>query len=80
MRSDFVATRTREEAAKFVPKACRKFLRAKSSRGKRFKRGHASQAAVVSVLSHADEPAVPADGDGADHGDGGAAQPTQVLA
>lgn len=26
MRSDFVATRTREEVAKFVPKGCRKFF------------------------------------------------------
>lgn len=79
-RSDFVATRTQEEAAKFAAKACRKFLGAKWLRGTRFKRDHASQVAVVPLLSHADEPAVPANGGGADDGDGGAAQPTQVLA
>ena len=35
--------------------------------------------AVLSLLPHADQPALPEDGDGAEHGDGGAAQPAQVT-
>lgn len=34
--------------------------------------------AVLSSLPHADKPAVPEDGDRAEHGDGGATQPAQV--
>ena len=35
--------------------------------------------AVLSLLPHADEPAVPEDDDGAEHGDGGATLPAQVT-
>lgn len=70
------------EKAKFLLKTHRKFLekqfRAKLFFGIRFKWSHASQTAVLSLLPHADEPAVPTDGGGADHRDGGVTQPTQV--
>lgn len=84
-RSDFVATedvrRSRQVCSYCLQKVSSgTVLGAKSLPGTRFKRGHASQAAVLSLLPHADEPAVPADGGGADHGDGGAAHPTQVMA
>lgn len=40
---------------------------------------HAAQMAVLSLVPHTDKPAVPEDGDGAEHGDGGATQPAQVI-
>lgn len=55
-----------------------KFL-GKGVLGRRFKNSHATQMAVLSLLPHTDEPAVPEDGDRAELRDGGSTPSAQVT-
>lgn len=60
-------------------KVLRDKLFGKGVLGRRVKCSHATQMAVLSLLPHTDEPAVPEDCDRAELRDGGATQSAQVT-